>query len=588
MSFAGDLEHFPIIDIIQLLHSTRKTGTLRLNGPGGESQLAFSDGYIVSANHANNHIRIGQILVEMNAVSREDLDRAVGLQQSAGNRRKPLIATLIESGLLGKEAAFSGLATLIEMTIVDILTWSEGSFALDVTSTVISDEYRYFPETLRQEIHLNTQNVLMDALRIYDEKMHDGTLASGAFPCESDGTPFDETQPWQITVDDLGLEALDSVEKKIPDHFGGLKDHDGTENHRRKIKAVQGLADAEQEKLLSFLTELSAVPVAGGGRLPSSGGAALAVIVYSRDEFLRHIVFTVCKAENVLFVSAEDEESLDHLLEQTLSRELVPLLVFDAPQQSPSPFSEDALAQLMLREMENHPQASIVQLVAQRDFDFSLRALQEGARYVLSRPDPFERRDSFADDTIKFLKAFQAYIERSLNASNHLMLRLFKESIHKLGEAREIPEVAFIPLQFASAMFRRCITFVVGTSELVAEKSFGIAQDTGSGASAPLLFRIPLTHPSVFQDVIRSGRLHAGPADDPFLRNHLFDKIGEPADPAILLMPIKTFGRTIAVIYADSGIKTGWPAQIDLLDIVARHAGLVLDNNLYRKKHPDT
>lgn len=28
MSFVGDLEHLPIVDLIQLLHSTKKSGTL--------------------------------------------------------------------------------------------------------------------------------------------------------------------------------------------------------------------------------------------------------------------------------------------------------------------------------------------------------------------------------------------------------------------------------------------------------------------------------------------------------------------------------------------------------------------------------
>jgi hypothetical protein len=49
-------------------------------------------------------------------------------------------------------------------------------------------------------------------------------------------------------------------------------------------------------------------------------------------------------------------------------------------------------------------------------------------------------------------------------------------------------------------------------------------------------------------------------------------------------MPIRTFGKVIALIYADFGITSGSPLQIDLLDILCRHAGLVLDNNLYRKK----
>ena len=41
MSFTGDLEHLPIVDVIQLLHATRKSGILRIGCRKGESQLVF-------------------------------------------------------------------------------------------------------------------------------------------------------------------------------------------------------------------------------------------------------------------------------------------------------------------------------------------------------------------------------------------------------------------------------------------------------------------------------------------------------------------------------------------------------------------
>ena len=66
MSFTGDLEHLPIVDVIQLLHATRKSGVLRVTCRKGESQLVFKDGYMVSANHLNNSVRIGKILSDLN------------------------------------------------------------------------------------------------------------------------------------------------------------------------------------------------------------------------------------------------------------------------------------------------------------------------------------------------------------------------------------------------------------------------------------------------------------------------------------------------------------------------------------------
>jgi len=121
MSFAGDLEHLPIVDVIQLLHSTKKTGTLCLRSHRGESQLVFNDGYIVSANHVRNNIRIGQILVAMDAITSEQLEQALFQQKQAGIERKPLIASLIEGELIDSQTAFTSLETLIELTIVEVL-----------------------------------------------------------------------------------------------------------------------------------------------------------------------------------------------------------------------------------------------------------------------------------------------------------------------------------------------------------------------------------------------------------------------------------------------------------------------------------
>lgn len=584
MSFAGDLEHLPIVDLIQLLHSTRKSGTLCLTSHKGESQLIFTDGYIVSANHADNSVRIGQILLEMGAITSGQLDQALHRQSIAGSGRKPLIATLIEDGQLAREDAFSGLEKLIEMTIVEIITWNSGTFALDVKSTILSDEFRYFPETLKQEIHLNTQGILMDALRIYDEKMRDGSLREGIFssPGTQSGDDSDAGPGGAlITEEDLGLDGLDSIEKRIPDVFLGLKDYDPVEIHRQKLReALRDLAPLDQERLLDLLLEFSGTPDADTG---SGSGVPLALIIFSNDDFISHILMTVCKQEGIFVFSTDDATSLDLIVDQSFSKELVPLLVLDAPGESASGVSGDSLIALLQQKLEKYPQISILQLVAARDCEFPLRALQAGAKSILFRPFRDEEQ-SFADSTVKFLRAFHDYLKKTFSSTEQRSLRAFKQCILELDNLREIGEVAFVLLRFASAMFERTITLVVGNNQLIAEKGFGIQGDKSSGASAPLLFTVPLEQASVFRDVIQNGRHFYGQCNDQVLRKHLYQVIGEPHSPKILLMPIKIFGKVIALIYGDFGNSDGSPLQIDLLEILSRHAGLVLDNNLYRKK----
>ena len=226
MSFSGDLEYLSIVDVIQLLHSTRKTGTLRVTGRKGEVSLTFTDGYINGASHYDRGTRTGTILVEAGVVSQDELERALDIQAQAGSNRQPLIATLLENGLVNKEAAYRGLESLIELTIVEILTWKKGSFCLDPDTINTCDEFRYFPEKLQEELQLPTEHVLMDALRIYDEKKRDGLLAdevTGEEPFPHPDVPPQADQP-TISADDLGLGDVDTIKRRLPAFHQALRD----------------------------------------------------------------------------------------------------------------------------------------------------------------------------------------------------------------------------------------------------------------------------------------------------------------------------------------------------------------------------
>lgn len=184
MSFTGDLEDLPIADIIQLLHTTRKSGILRVKSRKGESNLVFKDGYIVSASHLNNSVRIGTILIERSIITPEILNQTLLKQKQAGSERKPLIVTLLDSGFVKEDDAYKGLEHLIEITIVEILTWRRGTFTMEVRPDATTDEYRYYPDKINREINVNSQGVLMDALCSYDEKMRDGELKEEEIPEE--------------------------------------------------------------------------------------------------------------------------------------------------------------------------------------------------------------------------------------------------------------------------------------------------------------------------------------------------------------------------------------------------------------------
>lgn len=397
MSFSGDLEHLSIIDIIQLLHTTRQTGTLKMAGRKGEISVAFRDGYIVGACHYDHDARIGSILTETGVISKESLEKALMLQELAGLQRKPLIATLLENSLASRDAAYRGLETLIELAIVEILTWKKGVFTLQVDEITVSDEFRYFPEHLGEALTLPTEHVLMDALRIFDEKMRDGLLQMEEEPSEAAGHQ-EIAAPQQLSADDLGLGDLEHVKRKLPGFHEALRD---------------------------------------------------------------------------------DQQHW---------------------QQGP---------------------------------DFN---------------------------------------------------EILKQTSIRLQQVTTLPETALVLLETVAALFPRALTLVVWDQELVAERGIGIPLPHEQGVGPILGFRLQHTTSQLCRFILDKGLLFYGTSQDTLLTEQLYPQIGAPAEPTVLLLPLKLGKRVVALIYADFGSSPATEIPVGKLEGCAGHAGIAIESALLRKQ----
>lgn len=587
MSFTGDLAQLPIVDVIQLIHSTRKSGTLTIQSQKGESHLGFSDGYIVSANHLNNSVRIGQILVENKFITPEVLDGSLLEQETADGDHKPLIKILVEQGSINREDAYKGLEALIEMTVVEALTWTSGTFSMDLDNIDISDEYRYFPEALHQEMLLNSQQILMEALRIYDEKMRDGTLENIFFSegiANEKAVSFREDGNPTVTADMLGLDALDTLSQKIPDRFFRLEDKDYSEEHRRIIAdELFTLPRNRQDELCSFLTQISLQPSAvKQSTLP--GALSVAVILFSHDTFMKYALSTICKNRNHVVFTTDDDVSLDLFIDQSFSRGHMPILVVDDPVYIGEGY-EERTASMLQEKREKYPRISILQLSSSPESQtLQLHGLDEGVTAILPRPVFGDRSDTFVPRITNLLLAFRSMLDKSFVQPERLAALKLKESIAILTMFAEPREVASELLSFTSSFFERAVILVAGSVEMTVEKGIGVTAKKSSGPTGPLMFTVPLGQQSVLDDVIAKRCLFYGHCSDPTLEEHLYAAISAPRSSKILVLPLMMSGRVIALVYADFGQLTPTPVLIEHLEILSRVAGLVLDKSYHRKR----
>ncbi len=572
MSFSGDLEHFPLIDVISLLQQTRKSGTLRLIGAKGECQLGFRDGFIISANHVNTGFRIGSILIELGAITRAALDLTLAEQAARGPHPPPLIALLVETGRVQRKEAYRGLQTLIELTIVEVLTWPKGRFELDVEQILVADEYRYFPDHHEPPPQVSTQNVLMEALRIFDERKRDGTLQQETFAEAPIAPAADDV----ISADDLGLGDVESLKRKLPSPATAPEERREDENHRRRIrKELDGFPAADQERLLAFLLRIGEPPALEESAAAGEG-SSLAVILFTRDQLFSHTVMTSCAVRSIFVFATDEPQDLRHIIEQSLARDLTPLLVIDPPGDEPGVFSEENADATIQAIRASYPALRFIRLVGPGQQDLALRALCAGALTTLTKPGRTPDTPGFSRDFILFAEAFLACLQRPSAPLGRVELADFRERLAGLGSLTKPAEVSLSLLQFVASLYPRSLTLLVSGAEVIVERSIGLSGNRSVAPSRKT--HVPFDRPSVLATVIDGGLLFYGQAPEEPTLKRLYEQIGEPHSPKIAVLPLKTSaGKVLALTYGDFGADWATPVPIELLDIFARHAGLVLD-----------
>ncbi len=591
MAFTGDLEHLPIVDIIQLVHTTRKSGIFSVKADKRESKIVFSSGYIVGANHINDRVRIGSVLVKIGAITIDDLKQALDVTKDAARDRRPLMATLMQMGKLKREDAERGLKKLVELTVVELMSWTKGTFTFDTDTIVVSSEGGASSGDGEQDVVVDAQMVLMDAVRIFDERERDRAngkevpsfeaLYADVLPGESAGEIKGERSA--ITADDLGLADIDRLEKKIPRPVSEMETFDPVEIHRRNIKEIlAGFSFEEQEVFVSYLrkyVDRKAAPDAAARQ------AGKAVVIFSDDKLISHSVMTIGKEEGVLVFATDDEKELDRMVSQCLLSARMPVVVFDSPVKPEGGFSRENIAGLRNQVNGKYSAVPVIQFASPQDTDFILQSYHDGVTAVLPKPSKEDRRETYIQDTIKFLDAFSSYIRgfQCRPDDTDRDLKKLKDGITSLQRTTLPADAALVVLTAVSGMFERTVTLVVRASELIGERAIGIGSEKSVGPTPADRLKIQLAKPSVFRDVIEKGLVYYGESSDETLRT-FFTEIGKPLSPAVVLLPLISDRKVVAVIYGDFGQKKASPVRLDMLDILSLQAGIVLEYAIFRRQ----
>lgn len=167
----GTIETFGVPDLIGMIGSLQKTGTLTLQGDGAMFVFEFEAGRVVHAitNKHDPAMRLGTILVAQNHLTEQQLRDSL----AAATAGKQLLGdALVRSATVSEQDLRTALDEQVHRIFDAAFALRQGRFAFQEGSL----------STLQQRTSLNTTQLLLETARLRDES-DDGVAAgtSGTF-----------------------------------------------------------------------------------------------------------------------------------------------------------------------------------------------------------------------------------------------------------------------------------------------------------------------------------------------------------------------------------------------------------------------
>ena len=541
MSISGSLEDVSVADVMQFIHLGKRTGTLLLRRGSEEGMIGFHEGRLISTRSPSTP-RLGDLLVESGLLEASRLDAAIAHQESSAERRS-LGQILIGEGYLEEGQLREVISQQIEQTVSELVNWQDGSFEFAVDDLAPVDEIALYPSDVVPGADINTQMVLLEAARIFDERNRD-----------DDG---DDTKPGSEDLDETHPVLPKTAKAEVPESPAAPEPAPPAASQVLPPPADPALSEEAQEQLQQ-LQQLGKAPtsdlavlhlVSSDLGLMERVSEALPLGIQGIEERSLEAAGQVSEdgTPAIVLVDLRDGQStLEDIARMHRLRPRVPVLALvDRVIPVSQVYGAGALAALPA---EGEAIASCVQNVLQ-----SRRQLSR----IKATPKPGPRAGGVA----RLRRVFGDLRSGLLSATVALNL------MHIISESVE-----------------RAVLFLVRHDCLHALGAFGSGSSGKPLAELTRGMRLPIDAPSVLADSLSSGETLTLKFNDAVLPERLKELLGRPTTGEIVVFPVLGARRVISVIYTDNGPVDRPIEDIEILELATAQVGMAFENELLRRQ----
>ncbi len=490
MGFQGKLSDLSLVDILQIVQMTQKSGVLELAEGRRRASIVFRAGSIVDARPPGSGL-LTEWLEERGRIPLGAAARAVEAQRAV-HPHVPIGQLLVQHGAITEEALRASVVERVETTIYAALGWVRGTFDFHIGAEGAGSTPVLGYEEVLPGLDLNTQELLLEALRVFDERRAAGESA-----------PAVEAAP-RPTVLLVGPQAF---------------------RERTRI-ATTGL----------------------GAELVEVDDAAAAAKL-AREEDRQPLVAIVSCAPG----QGRVRECVRRLLVR--GRRSAVITVGPDMAVTGEALLGGAVAHVTVLEADPGPCLAYLQVLAVEQLA------------ALAKDRPARRLPGRG-----VVESFSGEIGRV-----HRQLDVLAREIHTSSVTGRL-------LEFVAERLDRGILFLVRGDQLRGVGGFGEGKDGEPIGPHAVELKLPLEAHSPLRRAIEERRsllCELGRSDG---ERKLYERIGAPEPPDCLLLPLCSSEAVLAVVYADNGF-TGRPIRDYLmLEVLAKQAGLALENSLLRRR----
>ncbi|MFC1848960.1 DUF4388 domain-containing protein [candidate division CSSED10-310 bacterium] len=577
MSLTGNLEDLALSDIIQIIHLSRKTGTLALNSKTGNGMIIFKEGHIIQASSPIGQQLTTDILLAEDLISHQQIEQAISLQQTQ-YQQLAMSSILIKLDYISRSVLEDVLKEQIRQDVFHLLQWTEGYFNFEMDNIQPDEIIGPSSDKVVLREGITPQSIFIEAARQEDKKA--GTLVD------------EDTEPLPPSV-------VEAAEDTIPPEKG-LSEPLVSEPREEEQQVKPPVIPPPPENKTTSLV---------GASKPQDMSV---LIVDDERVFLDLVSKNLTHQGFSVFGFTDADEAFQELISMN-EQNINPILVSDII--LPSSGSEELGGiEFLDKVSQTYPNIPVIILSDQQDPQIRYQAYEHGARNYLYKPDRSalkiseitkeinrfgeeiglciknilrERRrlgDMMVSVTaIKEATKTSPPTEKKEAKSTRELVKM-KQIFYELQNPKETSEVILLVLRLASEHLERGILFLIKDEVLQGIGGFGNAMDGEQIISKMHLFNLSLSGESFFHNILETKKMFCDAPPSTPTNDDLFQMIGRSFSQKVVAIPLISEGRVVAIFYGDNGSRMKEIENILGLEIFINQAGIALENALMQKK----